>query len=81
MNNYRYPKEKYDNISMPNGDTDVSYRSVKTHLVRTRKDTKCVYCFAAIPKGDFALSEKGFIDNEPYAIHYCMDCVDDIIDD
>lgn len=80
MNEHRYPKEKYDNLNMPNGDTDVSYSCVKSHLVKTLKDTKCMSCFAPIPKGDFALSEKGFIDRKPYLIHYCMDCVDDIID-
>jgi len=81
MNNHRYPKEKYDNLNMPNGDmSDVSYSAVSSHLVKTIKDTKCVYCFAPIPKGDFALSEKGFIDRKPYLVHYCMDCVDDIID-
>lgn len=80
MNTHRYPKEKYDNMNMPNGDRDVSYSGVKSHLVKTLKDTKCVYCFAPIPKGDFALSEKGFIDHKPYLVHYCMDCVDDIID-
>lgn len=32
-------------------------------------------------KGDFDLSEKGFVDHKPYLVHYCMDCVDDIIDE
>lgn len=81
MNSHRYPKEKYDGMNMPNGDMDdVSYTCVNSHLVKTLKDTKCVYCLAPIPKGDYALSEKGFIDHKPYLVHYCMDCVDDIID-
>lgn len=80
MNTHRYPKEKYDNMSMPDCDSDVSYSGVKSHLVKKLKDAKCAYCFASIPKGDFALSEKGFVDHKPYLVHYCMDCVDDIID-
>lgn len=81
MNSHRYPKDKYDGMNMPNGDREVSYSGVKSHLVKTLKATKCGYCFAPIPKGDFALSEKGFVDHKPYLVHYCMDCVDDIIDE
>ena len=78
----RYPKKKYDGLNMPNGDmSDAVYSCVNSHLVKTLKDTKCVYCCAPIQKGDYALSEKGFIDHKPYLVHYCMDCVDDVIDE
>lgn len=80
MNKHRYPKEKYDGLNMPNGDRDVSYSGVSSHLVKTLKDTFCASCLAPIPKGDFALSEKGFLDRKPYLAHYCIDCVDDTID-
>lgn len=79
MNSPRYPKSAYDGLQMPNGDTDVLYEGLNIHLVKTRKNTKCVYCFAPIQAGDYALSEKGFVDHEPYLAHYCLDCVDDEI--
>lgn len=77
----RYPKEKYDDMAMPNDDvSDVYYSGLHSHLVKTLKDTFCCYCGAPIHKGDYSLSEKGFLDHRPYLIHYCMDCVDDVID-
>ncbi len=77
----RYPIEKYDDMAMPNDDVcDGYFSGLHSHLVKTRKDTKCCYCCAPIQKGDYALSERGFLDHRPYLIHYCMDCVDDVID-
>lgn len=77
----RYPKEKYDDMAMPNDDVcDAYFSGLQSHLVKTRKNAYCIYCGAPIYKGDFSLSEKGFMDGSPYLVHYCMDCVDDVID-
>ena len=75
-----YKKDDYNDLNMPNGDTDSSFRSVHSHLVKTRKEHKCMYCGTMIPKGDFCLSERGFMDNEPFLIHYCLDCVEEEMD-
>ena len=80
MGQPRYPKSEYDDMAMPNGDTDCYLSGVHSHLVKTLKEHKCAYCGAPINKGDFSLSEKGFLDGKPYLIHYCMDCVDDELD-
>ena len=78
----RYPKETYENMAMPNDDvSDAYFSGCSSHLVKVRKDTTCCYCGAPINNHDYALSEKGFLDHSPYLIHYCMDCVDDVLDE
>lgn len=79
MKTNKYPISEYDDLEMPSDDTDTDIRSWHSHLVKVRKDTKCVYCGAPISKGDFALSERGFCDGDPFLIHDCIDCVDDLI--
>ena len=76
----KYPIAEYKDMEMPNGDTDVSYSHRESHLARCRKDWQCLYCGIPIPKGDYCLIEKGFCDGEPYAIHYCLDCVEEEMD-
>ena len=75
----KYPITEYDDLEMPSDDMDTDIRNWHSHLVKVRKDTKCVYCGAQIIKGDFALSERGFCDGEPFLIHDCIDCADDLI--
>ena len=76
----KYPVEEYTGLNMPFDDMDVSLTGIESKLVKTRKDCQCMYCGAAIKKGDYALAESGFMDDgdkKPYYIHYCIDCVDD----
>lgn len=79
MKTNKYPISEYEDLEMPTDDMDTDIRNWHSHLVKVRKDTKCVYCEAQINKGDFALSERGFCDGEPFLIHDCIDCVDDLI--
>ena len=79
MREPKYPIDEYKDMEIPNGDTDVSYSHRESHLARSRKDWQCLYCGIPIPKGDYCLIEKGFCDGEPYAIHYCLDCVEEEI--
>lgn len=79
MKTNRYPISEYDDLEMPYDDMDVDIRNWHSHLVKVRKGTTCVYCGAPINKGDFALSERGFLDGKPFLIHDCIDCVDDLI--
>lgn len=77
----KYPVEEYTGLNMPFDDMDVSITGFESKLVKTRKDSQCMYCGAAIKKGDYALAESGFLEEgcerEPYYIHYCIDCADD----
>lgn len=75
----KYPISEYEDLEMPYDDMDTDIRNLHSHLVKVRRDTKCVYCGAPINKGDFALSECGFYDGGPFLIHDCIDCVDDLI--
>ena len=79
MKTNKYQIAEYDDLEMPYDDMDTDIRNWHSHLVKVRKDTKCVYCEAPISKGDFALSERGFCDGEPFLIHDCIDCADDLI--
>ena len=80
MRPLKYQISDYEDMLMPNSDTDVTYQNVHTHIVKGRKDYRCAYCCAPISSGDFSLSEKGFVDGKPYLIHYCLDCVEEELD-
>ena len=76
----KYPAEEYIGLDMPSDDMDVSITGFESKLVKTRKDSQCMYCGAAIKKGDFAPAASGFEDDwerKPFYIHYCIDCADD----
>lgn len=79
MKTNRYPISEYEDLEMPSDDMDTDIRNWHSHLVKVRKNTICAYCGALINKGDFALSERGFSDDEPFLIHDCIDCTDDLI--
>ena len=79
MKQNRYPITEYEDLEMPTDDMDTDIRNWHSHLVKVRKDTKCVYCGAPISKSDFALSERGFSEERPFLIHDCIDCVDDLL--
>lgn len=80
MKGHKYPITEYEDFEMPSDDMDTDIRNWHSHLVKVRKDTRCSYCGAPIAKGDFALSERGFLDREPVLVHDCIDCVDDLLD-
>lgn len=42
--------------------------------VRTRKEHRCAYCRAVIPKGATVLCEHGVYDREPYRCYACSEC-------
>lgn len=80
----KYPIEEYVGIDMPSDDMDTNITGYKSKLVKTRKESKCMYCGTKIDKGDYALAASGFLDEgecgrQPFRIHYCIDCVDDEI--
>ena len=77
----KYEKEDYNNFEMPTDDMDTDIAGHSSKVVKVRKDTKCVYCGAKINKGDYALSERGYLDGEPFYVHNCLDCVEEIMDD
>ncbi len=79
MKSNKYSKSEYEDLEMPSDDMDTDIANWHSHLVKVRKDTKCAYCGAPINKGDFALAESGFIVNDPFSIHDCIDCADDLI--
>lgn len=43
------------------------------HL-RTRKEHRCAYCRAVIPKGTVVLCEHGVFEHEPYRRYACGTC-------
>ncbi len=76
----KYPAEEYIGLDMPSDDMDTSITGFKSKLVKTRKESQCMYCGSKIAKGDYALAASGFLDgwdNKPFYIHYCIDCADD----
>lgn len=78
---HRHPISCYDGFYLDLCERmDSCIYRLSSHLVKTRKPCSCNYCGAPIEAGSFSLSEKGFLDGEPYLIHYCMDCIDDEID-
>lgn len=79
MKKNKYHINEYDDLEMLSNDMDVDIRNWHSHLVKVRKDTRCINCGTKIIKGDFALSERGFCDGEPFLIHDCIDCADDLI--
>lgn len=42
--------------------------------VRTRKEHRCAYCNATIPKGETVLVEHGVYDHDPYRRYACSEC-------
>ncbi len=84
MNQAKYKPEEYLNFAMPSDDMETHITGCTSKLVKTRKDTVCCYCGSPIKAGDYALAEKGFIEkyegNEPYRIHFCIECVDEELD-
>lgn len=75
----KFSADKYKDLLMPTDDMDNYLDGHHSKLCKVRKDTTCCYCGTGISKGDYALSEKGFIDGAPYYIHDCLDCVEDVI--
>lgn len=76
----KYPPSEYVDMEMPSDDMDVYLRNVHSHLVKCRKDHTCLYCGAPIGRGEYSLLEQGFMDDEPFAIHYCLACVEEVMD-
>lgn len=76
----KYPKERYDNFEMPSDDMDVDIQNFSSKLSSVRKETTCVYCGAKIRMGDYALAERGFLDEQPFYAHNCLDCVEEVMD-
>lgn len=76
----RYEKECYTNFEMPSDDMDVDIQNWSSKLTSTRQETKCVYCGTTIKCGDYALAEKGFLDGQPFYVHNCLDCVEEVMD-
>jgi len=76
----KYPVEEYIGLDMPSDDMDTSITGFKSKLVKTRKESRCMYCGTRIAKGDYALAASGFLDGwdkKPFYIHYCIDCADE----
>lgn len=77
MRQPKHNKEQYLNFELPNDDMDVGIRNRSSKLTKTRKETKCCYCGTKINNGDYSLSERGFLDDAPFYVHYCLDCVEE----
>ena len=76
----KYNKELYVNFEMPTDDMDVDIRNWSSKLSSVREEKTCVYCGAKIKSGDYALAERGFLDGQPFYVHNCLDCVEEIMD-
>ena len=75
----KYSVFEYEDFPMPYDDMDTDIRHWHSKLVKVRKDTTCAYCGSPINKGDYALTENGFLENKPFRVHNCIDCLDDLI--
>lgn len=79
-----YPSTEYTNFEMPSDDMDTHFTGYSSKLVKTRKNTVCIYCGSPILKGEWSVAAKGFIEkyegNKPFRIHYCIDCVEEELD-
>ena len=76
----KYSIFEYEDLEMPSDDMDTDIKCWHSTLVKVRKSRKCSYCGSSIESGDCALSESGFLDNKPFRIYNCIDCVDDLLD-
>lgn len=76
----RYDKELYVNFEMPSDDMDTDIRNWSSKLSSVRAETTCAYCGAKIKSGDYALAERGFLDDKPFYVHNCLDCVEETMD-
>ena len=50
-------------------------------VVKCRKPHICSGCDETINKGDYAVRETGFLDNEPVSNYVCITCLDNWIDE
>lgn len=75
----KYPIEEYEGIGIYEDDEDIINHTEK--VVKVRKKHKCALCEKEIQKGDYALRETGFLDNEPVSAYTCIECCDKWLDE
>ncbi len=76
-NNLKYDKEMYVDAGLYDGDFgDEEIVCYKEKLVKCRKSHICSSCQSEIPKGDYALSESGFMDGKAVSSYTCTDCIE-----
>lgn len=75
---------KIDNgVYIPSGfcsfdDDAINYRK---KVVKCKKNIVCASCRGDIKKGEQALCETGFIDDETVSVYTCLDCIKEWLDD
>lgn len=62
-------------------DMDSDVQNHTERLVKCRKPHVCPACQREIPKGAYALLERGFLDGKPVESHTCTDCLDKWLDE
>lgn len=82
MNTLKYSKELYEDCDFYGGDMDCDIDITMKKIVRCRKPHDCMGgCEGTIPAGDYALCERGFMDNKPVSCYTCIDCLDKWIEE
>lgn len=75
----KYPREVYSALDMYGDSCDISAYTDK--VVKCRKEHKCATCERTISKGQFAISESGFLDGEPVSAYTCIECAESLIEE
>lgn len=75
----KYKPEDYLDTNFYPGDEDVLNHQEK--VVKCRKPHQCVSCDKEITKGDYALRETGFLDNEPVSSYTCLPCIEEWLEE
>lgn len=75
MSVLKYDKKIYETIELT--------EEIKNHiqkLVKTKKDHICSLCGKEIPKGDYAIFEKGIVEGKWRHCYTCIDCANKYIE-
>lgn len=70
----KYKPEDYIDSGIYGIDEDIQSQTEK--VVKCRKPHECSSCQKQIEVGEYALSQKGFMDGMPVGCHTCLPCID-----
>lgn len=78
MTKLNYPIEEYEQAGLYDGDMDgEEIACYKSKMVKVRKEHACINCQRVIKKGEYALSESGFMDGVGVSCYTCAECIED----
>ena len=82
MKELKYSKEKY-NIRESNF-VELAEEGIRNHrekLVKCGISHSCWNCKKLLSRGEYAIRETGFLDDEPISSYLCTDCMEHWLDE